>query len=860
MSAENPKNIRWHEQIGRNLQLRPTALLRSLLLRSSFQTERETLLQKLAPWFPHIDLQNLQPADLIRLPLQLLWLIVIRPQMPEKRHNATGFFRRTVVRLADTVHRFSKNCAPWIAAANRRIPRMLPDAEQIARLDAAAEWPLWQSPVLRYVSWSITGLLVFLCISTPLDTFSQIFFAAALFAMSLLLRRIEGTLASLAMISLSIIASSRYLWWRFSYTLNWDHLFDWIWGLMLLGAEIHTWLILVSGYIQTVQPLRRPLAVMTEDTNSWPTVDLFIPTYNEPLDLVRKTILAACEIDYPADRLNIWLLDDGRREEFRLFAESIGIHYLTRPDNRHAKAGNLNHALQRSTGEFVAIFDCDHIPVRSFLQTSLGWFLRDEKLALVQTPHHFYSADPFERNLGTFRVVPNEGELFYGLIQDGNDLWNATFFCGSCAVLRRTPLEEVGGVATETVTEDAHTALKLHRAGYRSAYINLSQAAGLATESLSAHIGQRIRWSRGMAQIFRLDNPFMGKGLSLAQRICYGNAMMHFFGGIPRLIFLTSPLAFLLFHAYVIYASPIAVMSYALLHIGIGSMTNSRIQGKYRYSFWGELYETVLSWYIARPTAAALINPHAGSFNVTAKGGLIEKDFFDLSISTPFISLIVANMVGLAAGGLRILEGPSDEISTVWLNMLWTFYNLLILGGAIFVASEAKQLRITHRVRMNLPAILHLPDGHLLRCTTEDISMGGAAIQLTNRQAARPGERVAVSLWRGEEEFVFPAEIIDTLDDRLRLRWNLEDSAQESALLQCTFGRADAWIDWSADRPFDRPLASLSEFLSSGLSGYRRLADHILMRLDKTDLYSQHKLKKISWWLPHRPDFSASGF
>lgn len=88
------------------------------------------------------------------------------------------------------------------------------------------------------------------------------------------------------------------------------------------------------------------------------------------------------------------------------------------------------------------------------------------------------------------------------------------FFCGSCAIIRRGPLEEIGGIAIETVTEDAHTALKLNRRGYSTAYLNITQAAGLATESLSAHIGQRIRWARGMAQIFRLDNPFLGKGLS----------------------------------------------------------------------------------------------------------------------------------------------------------------------------------------------------------------------------------------------------------------------------------------------------------------------------------------------------------
>lgn len=156
-------------------------------------------------------------------------------------------------------------------------------------------------------------------------------------------------------------------------------------------------------------------------------------------------------------------------------------------------------------------------------------------------------------------------------------MWDATFFCGSCAVIRRKPLDEIGGIAVETVTEDAHTSLRLHRRGYTSAYMRIPQAAGLATESLSAHIGQRIRWARGMVQIFRLDNPLTGKGLKFAQRLCYVNAMFHFLSGIPRLIFLTAPLAFLLFHAYIIYAPALMIALFVLPHMIHASLTNSKI-------------------------------------------------------------------------------------------------------------------------------------------------------------------------------------------------------------------------------------------------------------------------------------------
>ena len=141
---------------------------------------------------------------------------------------------------------------------------------------------------------------------------------------------------------------------------------------MLLAAETYAWVVLILGYIQTCWPLERQPAQMPRDTRLWPTVDLLIPTYNEDLSVVRGTVYAALGIDWPQDKLRIYILDDGKRENFRQFAADVGVGYITRADNRHAKAGNLNHALSRIDGELVAIFDCDHIPVRSFLQLTVG--------------------------------------------------------------------------------------------------------------------------------------------------------------------------------------------------------------------------------------------------------------------------------------------------------------------------------------------------------------------------------------------------------------------------------------------------------------------------------------------------------
>ncbi|ALJ29390.1 Cellulose synthase catalytic subunit [Stenotrophomonas acidaminiphila] len=675
-------------------------------------------------------------------------------------------------------------------------------------------------------------LLIGFVVTVPLDVTRQLLFSLAVFAIGLCLRRARNRIVPLLLMGLSLVMSSRYMWWRLTETMGMGSVVDLTLGFGLVMAEVYAFVVLVLGYFQVAWPLHRRSLPLPEDQSLWPTVDVFIPTYNEPLSVVRTTVLAATVMDWPAGKLKIHLLDDGRREEFRAFCEEVGVNYVTRTNNNHAKAGNINAALKKSDGEYVAIFDCDHVPTRSFLQMSMGWFLHDARLAVVQTPHYFFSADPFERNLGTFGKVPNEGELFYGLLQDGNDAWNATFFCGSCAVIKRAPLEEVGGVAVETVTEDAHTAIRLHRAGYRSAYIPVPQAAGLATESLSAHVGQRTRWARGMAQIFRVDNPMLGRGLSLVQRICYTNAMLHFFYGLPRIIFLTAPLAFLFFGAHVIHASALMIFAYALPHLAQASLTNLRIQGGHRHLLWNEVYETALAWYILRPTLMAVFNPRLGKFNVTAKGGLVHNSYFDAQIARPYLFLLLLNLAGVVAGIVRlVMADSSGEVNTIWLNLGWTFYNMVMLGAVIATCSEQRQIRRAHRVPLEMKALLHLPDGRALACSTVDFSTGGLAIRLDQPQPVQPDTPVEIELRHRQRSQRLPAQVRHDRDAQgLSLQFGELSIEQERWLIASTFARADIWVSLWGRHERDTFLRSLSDVLRASLRGFHRLGRFVITR------------------------------
>ncbi|PLT25695.1 UDP-forming cellulose synthase catalytic subunit, partial [Pseudoalteromonas sp. MelDa3] len=777
-------------------------------------------------YYPHLRLpyRTYIYSNILRFVIQSIFLVFFKNQLKPRsvKEDAVNYFYDGVSYLLRQLRWFDLKLGKLLKrllSKNKKGPKK-------SAFKAMADARVWQNKLVKYVILAFILFLLAIFITIPFSLEAQAVFISFILLVAYALKRVKGQMATIVMITLSVTTSSRYLWWRYTETLNWDDPLALALGGGLLLAETYAWLVLILGFFQTVNPLERKPVPLPKDTDLWPTVDVYIPTYNEPLSVVRPTTLAALSIDWPADKLNVYILDDGKRSEFKDFAAEIGVGYLARSDNNHAKAGNMNSAMRYTDGEYIAIFDCDHVPARSFLQMTMGQFLKDSKVCLVQTPHHFFSADPFERNLNNHSQIPNENMLFYGLIQDGNDMWDATFFCGSCAVLKREALDNIGGFAFETVTEDAHTALRMQRAGYKTAYINIPQAAGLATDSLSAHIGQRIRWARGMAQIFRLDNPLMGKGLSIPQRLCYINAMLHFLSGIPRIVFLTAPLALIYFNAYIIYAPFIAIFIYVVPTLIQIKATNSRIQGKYRYSFWGEVYESVLAWYILKPTTVALFNPNKGKFNVTEKGGLNDEEHYDWGISKPYLILLLINLLGIIVGVLRLFLGDSSQIGVLIISMGWAFYNIIILGAAVAVAAEARQVRHSHRIKANFPAGVRLANGHTLKVKITDYSDNGVGIETEHAHLCRVNDKIELLMSRGNKQFSFTTYVCNTRKKQIGLTLKDLSLEKQRAFIQCTFSRADAWLDWQNNFRHDRPSYSFKEVQKTSLRGFSNLLFH----------------------------------
>ena len=313
----------------------------------------------------------------------------------------------------------------------------------------------------------------------------------------------------------------------------------------------------------------------------------------------------------------------------------------------------------------MAVFDADHVPAQDFLTETVGFFGQDDKLFLVQTPHFFLNPDPIERNIGA-AGMPAENEMFYGLVQKGLDKWNAAFFCGSAAVLRRQALEEVGGFHGSSVTEDAETALELHSHGWNSVYVQKPLIAGLQPETFESFIGQRSRWARGMAQILLLKNPLFVPGLKMAQRLCYLSSSLFWLFPLSRMVFIFAPLMYIFFDMKIYIANGQEFIAYTLTYMLSALLIQSYVFGRVRWPWTSDLYEYVQAVKLFPAVLGVFLDPRRPKFNVTAKGQTLDDNQLS-SLAWPYFALFALVAISMVALGLRFANEPDarDLISVV---------------------------------------------------------------------------------------------------------------------------------------------------------------------------------------------------
>ncbi|MGD0137326.1 MAG: glycosyltransferase [Tepidisphaeraceae bacterium] len=497
------------------------------------------------------------------------------------------------------------------------------------------------------------------------------------------------------MVGLTLSIMLRYLVWRWCCTV-WPDLF-WslggLWSFAVFAAESAALLSCSITYLILTRPTNRSAEADAQERRlrrlpllDLPSVDVFIPTYNEGKEVLERTIVAATHMDYP--NYCVWILDDGRREWLKTLCAERRVGYLTRDDNKHAKAGNVNNALRHTSGEFIAIFDADFAPMRQFIFRTLGFF-DNPKIGIVQTPQHFFNRDPLQRNLGLGNTWPDEQRLFFDTIQPARDGWGVAFCCGSCCMLRRSAVEAIGGIPTGSVTEDVLTTLALLRRGIITRYLNERLSMGLAPESVGAYFVQRKRWLRGGIQLLFLRQGPLGPGLSPLQRLTF--IPFEWLVMCPmRLFALMIPLVYLLtglspFHvpslqSLLDYQVPTYVAMTALMcHLA-------------RSTYMPVLTAAIglFNSFRMTPTLiSSLIKPFGVPFRVTPKGKNIRRKD-DQKILWAAGALIGANFLGISINQipwLRIVGGDDFLL----LAVLFALMNTILLALTMLMACEREQ-------------------------------------------------------------------------------------------------------------------------------------------------------------------------
>jgi cellulose synthase (UDP-forming) len=527
-------------------------------------------------------------------------------------------------------------------------------------------------------------------------------------------QRLFTRFVALVMVIVTVI----YLVWRVVFTIDPG---SYLLGIPLWIAEV--WAFLSSLlYMFTLWDLdSNEVPVARFDGDS--PVTVLIPTYNEPIEVVLPVIAAAKNMRRVAE---VWVLDDGNREWLKDLCAQIGTVYRTRSEHAHAKAGNLNAALGDIKTPFIAVFDADHVPARNYVPKVLGYF-DDPKVAVVQTPQDFYNQNSFEHEKMK-RHMFSEEELFYRGLLAGRNRWNAAFWCGTGAMLRVEALREIGGVATDSVTEDILSTIRLHRNGWKSVHHNEVLARGLAPSNAEQYFAQRLRWGQGAMQVLRVERWMTRKGLTLPQRLSYMATLTGWFDSWREYLLLVLP-ALSLILARTVLTGPwetflvLFISTWILQRYGLARLARGRA------TMWTSTVFDVIRLPATLRATTSIFRVRPLPFIVTAKGKQSDKHRARSSIPRlhwTTLALLIAAEIVFALDVLGVIDMNYPQQSMAWVQAGWCLFNMAIVLAAMRrIASSrfASDRRAATRIAVTGDAFINETP-----VTAADLSFGGALV------------------------------------------------------------------------------------------------------------------------------------
>lgn len=592
---------------------------------------------------------------------------------------------------------------------------------------------------------------------------------------------------------IAVISMIIYIGWRTFFTIPGHEIYGWmatICGIVLLVSETVS---MLEGAEHFFRLRRKVVPEKPVVPLSWyPDVDILITTHNEDTELLYKTVNGCKHMKYPDKRkVHIYICDDGNRPEMKKLASEMGVGYCTMEENKHAKAGNLNNALEKTSSPWIVTFDADMIPTHEFLMETVPYIFlprmkrledgtwtertkeeleEDYKIGYIQTPQSFYNPDLFQFNFYSEKRIPNEQDFFFREINVGRNGANAALYAGSNTLISREALEEVGGIATGTITEDFETGIRIQAKGYTCYALDIPLAHGLAPTDVDNLIKQRIRWGRGCVHSLRRIHIILNPNLKINTKLSYISCLLYWWTFFRRFVYIAAPILFVLF------GIPVVICNlWELLLIWLPSylLYNHALKvssGKIRTQRWSNIVDTTIFPYLIVPIFLETLFIKQTKFNVTNKTRIAGAKS-DWQLAVPHMILLGLDIVALyvAVKAAFLTNNFGSAIIIFWLAV-----NGLNLIMSIFFMSGRKNLRTNDRFDLEIPVKIIYHDKTYYGIT-RDASETGVSVNMKESVYMPHGDEVMeLQLQMGDYEAHCKGKVVQVYQDGEVWRYGIQ--------------------------------------------------------------------------------------
>jgi cellulose synthase/poly-beta-1,6-N-acetylglucosamine synthase-like glycosyltransferase len=614
----------------------------------------------------------------------------------------------------------------------------------------------------------------------------------------------------------TILSSIIYMLWRTFKTIPFQYgILSTICGISLLVVEMIGLFEMIVHFSQLSNIFipKRPKT----NPSMYPHVDVFISTYNEPPELLYKTINACLHMDYPdQSKVHIYLCDDGNREEMGVLARKMGVTHLVRDTHQFAKAGNLNHALSVTNSPYIVTFDADMMPRHNFLTNCIPYFLGEEKIGFLQTPQTFYNPDLFQYNLYSENRIPNEQDYFYRDVQVMRNASNTVIYGGTNTILSREALVDAGGFYTG---------------------VNESYACGMAPEDLKSLIKQRQRWARGCIQTGRKVNILFQKGLNLTQKLSYLTSITYWYGALKRFIYIMSPILYAVFNVIVVKCTLWEILLFWLPMYLLNNTTLRLLSGNIRNTRLTNIYETILFPSLLPAVILETFGISQKKFIVTKKDAKQKLSgsgrWYHFKNSILLLVLLAFSVVGLTRCVIETFQKGTPMYIVI---MFWLFVNLFNLLMALFFMYGRKPHRQFERFDVEVDCLISY-DNRIIRTKTENISERGISVALNFPEWISPKDEVVITLVTDQYKTRFQARVANVMSIRDKWKYGFEileiTEEDNREMLQIVYDREP-----SLPKEIELGLSSVDDIMINIL---RRTGghDYFSRKLPRVELYNE---------------------